>query len=241
MIPIMATYNPNYPAPPPPPMTPARGSSSASNRYTPENYLPQFQPTPQQANAGYSFPYGSWPGQRPAPMMQSQSTGAYPSRLPSQTYPVDNTFRPENAATRPPYPTAMSDPYMARRPPIDGERRGSHSSHRSHHSHHSGRTGFSHHGHHSQRSYSQEREQEKQRDRGERYNEHHHHRRHSDYDAVQPPERFGEHHHHHHGKHGDYGDMKPLERQDTHRPTMGDTVLALFKPFKRFLEPRDKY
>ncbi|TKA25039.1 hypothetical protein B0A54_17458 [Friedmanniomyces endolithicus] len=213
-------YQPQYDQqylPPSPPAVRSRGNSTASARYIPEAYQPRPQQAPpsHQQSPGYPYPYGL-PTSRVSPTTPMSSYRGYPDSPPQHT-PLEHTLHP-HSASRPPYPTSNTDPYIttASRPIHEAhERRPSHSSQRSRKSHDSHRSHQSHRSRHSS-------DDGRERDRHSHEHEHTHHQHHHD-------KREGT-----HRRHSEY-DGKALKRHETHRPTLGDTIYSLFGGLKSYL------
>ena len=189
----------------PPPRRPenrSRGPSDASmNRYSPETYPPQPAPYVEQG-------YRPSRSRGPSFANEQPSYAPYPSQSygPPPDLPYGQHQRQTSYSGRYPDQLSPSGGEHRLRPPVEPRRRSTSSTH-SRRSHDSRRS------HRSKRSSSPDdrprrsHDSTRDRDRG----------------------REGRHHHSHDHRHKeDDRDIKPLKRQDTRRPSWGDTIYDLF-------------
>ncbi|KAK5123752.1 hypothetical protein LTR85_002388 [Meristemomyces frigidus] len=208
---------------PPPPHTRSRQSSSASQRYVPENYYASSEQAPPPPAQGYPYAYGK--PAPPAAMSTINQRGSY-GPPPGQSVPPENLLHPVHAAYpssmapgNPPYPYSDADAGFQQQASADmaGPRRQSYSpthSRRSHDRRRSRDSHRSHKSHHSRRSSDEDYDRERRhRHRDDKERRHKHER---DYE-------------------------RPIKRADTHKPTLGDTLFAMWDGVKNALGPRDKY
>lgn len=205
---------------------PPRPDANRTRAHThPARYIPEQYRLPQQS-AATSDPYAYANG-RPAPL---RPTDSY--TMPAgQSVPPQSYLRPAAAAVPPSYATSAGDAWTAPQlfPPGAGMRpRGySYSSQHSRHSNGSHRSHCS----HCDCSSNSDTERERKHHHHHQHRPHKHHHHHH-YDNSGLGMYDGEEHRHKHRRH--HSDSA-LKRVDTSRPTMGDTIYAMFDSIKNVL------
>lgn len=193
----------------------------------PVRYIPEKYRAPQQSSATPG-PYVYANG-RPPPFTP---TGSYGMPV-GPAVPSQNYLNPAAAADPPPYPTSAGDMWMVPQffpPGAEMRPRGySYGSQYSRHSNDSHRS-------HCSRCDSSSSDTERERKRHRHHHHHHHqphkhrhHHRDGDDDDDSLGMYYGEEPRHKHRRH--HSDSA-LKRVDTSRPTMGDTIYAMFGSIK---------
>lgn len=216
----MATYEqqPSYPAPP---HTRSRQSSTASQCYVPETYLPPSERAPLPVQ-GYPYVYGK-PAPPPTSMVPLHPKDSY-GLSSGQSVPPETLLQPTGAAY-PPLAAVGNSPYPASAPVqqlpanIMSARRHSYDSRHSPDSH---------------RSHESRRSRDSHRSRKS-----HHSRRHDDDHESDRRHRHHDEKDRGHKRDKDYG--RHSKRADMHKPTIGDTLFALWDGVKSALSSRHQY
>jgi len=212
----MAAYAPEpYPAPL---HTRSRRSSTASQRYHPDNYTPSPPQAPPLTPAGYPYAYGKPAPPAAMPLIDTRSSyGPPPGQSVSpDVHPATAAYSPLAVSARPPYPLSDADAVVNQPLPSDMMPR-----QQSYNSMHSKRSQDSRRSHESRRSRDSHRSRRGHRSSPPTDEEIDRERRHRRRDDK-------ERRHRHNSDH----DQRHVKRADAHRPSFGETLLTMVDGIK---------